>query len=78
MVVGTGRHDANSQRSALSITNAYLLPFPPRTINLWTSGKVNLLAGKTADVNPAMRAFLLFAKADTDGLSGTAGKQAVH
>lgn len=78
VVVDTGGRDTTSQRSALSITNAYLVPFPPRATDLWTSGKVDLLVGKAFDVNPTMQAFSFIARADTHGLTGAAGQQAVH
>jgi chromosome partitioning protein len=78
VVVDTGGRDTVSQRSALSVTNAYLVPFPPRATDLWTCGKVDELVGKAFDVNPKLRAFSFVARADTHGLLGSAGQMAVQ
>lgn len=78
VVVDTGGRDTTSQRSALSIADVYLVPFPPRATDLWTSGKVDELVSKALSVNPKLRAFAFVARADTHGLGGTAGQQAVQ
>lgn len=78
VVIDTGGRDTTSQRSALAITDAYLVPFPPRATDLWTSGKVEELVAKARAINPKLQAYSFVVRADVHGLAGTAGQQALQ
>ncbi len=43
IVIDTGGRDTTSQRAALIVSDIYLLPFNPRSFDVWTVGKVEKL-----------------------------------
>lgn len=75
IVIDTGGRDTNSQRAALYATDVYLLPFNPRSFDVWTVPKVEKLIKEILSVKPtplSVYAFLNRADprgADNDGAS---------
>lgn len=52
VVIDTGGRDTNSQRAALYVTDVYLLPFNPRSFDVWTVPKVEKLIKEILPVKP--------------------------
>lgn len=52
VVIDTGGRDTTSQRSALFCSDIYLLPFNPRSFDIWTVGKVEKLIVEIRSVKP--------------------------
>ena len=67
IVIDTGGRDTTSQRAALSITDVYLVPFYPRTLDIWTLEKVESLISDMQIANPKLRAFSFINRADFQG-----------
>lgn len=67
IVIDTGGRDTTSQRAALSITDVYLAPFYPRSLDIWTLEKVESLISEMQLVNPKLRAFSFINRADSQG-----------
>jgi len=67
VIIDTGGRDTVSQRAALSICTAYLVPFAPRSFDVWTLDKVSDLVEEARTVNPDLRAFAFINKADPRG-----------
>ena len=69
IVIDTGGRDTASQRAALFVSDVYLLPFAPRSYEIWTLSKVLALLN---EVQPSRTSPLLIYsflnKADTRGV----------
>ena len=67
IVIDTGGRDTVSQRSALSVTDIYLVPFAPRSLDIWTLRKVENLVSEIAPFNTKIRCLSFINKADARG-----------
>ena len=56
VVIDTGGRDTASQRAALAICDTYLVPFAPRSFDVWTLDKVAELIEEARSINPDLRA----------------------
>lgn len=65
VVIDTGGRDTSSQRAALTVTDIYLVPFFPRSADVWTLEAVEKLVSEMHIVNPKLRAFSIINRADT-------------
>jgi chromosome partitioning protein len=67
IIIDTGGRDTTSQRAALSVADILLVPFVPRSFDLWTVEKVADLVGEMKAANPKLRAFTFLNRADPRG-----------
>lgn len=67
IVIDTGGRDTTSQRAALTITEMYLIPFVPRSFDVWTMEKVIRLINEIKPINPSLRSIAFLNKADARG-----------
>lgn len=67
IVIDTGGRDTVSQRSALTCADVYILPFKPRSLDVWTVGKVKELADEIRTFNPKLKIFAFINQADPKG-----------
>lgn len=67
VVIDTGGRDTVSQRSALTASQVYLVPFAPRSLDIWTLRKVENLIAEVAPFNPTLRCLTFINKADARG-----------
>jgi chromosome partitioning protein len=67
IVIDTGGRDTTSQRAALTVADVLLVPFIPRSFDVWTLEKVEKLVGLIQTVNPELRAYLFLNRADASG-----------
>ncbi|UOG77675.1 AAA family ATPase (plasmid) [Hymenobacter tibetensis] len=67
IVIDTGGRDTVSQRSALTISHVYLVPFAPRSLDIWTLRKVENLIAEVAPFNSGLRSITFINKADARG-----------
>ena len=67
VVIDTGGRDTRSQRAALSIANMLLLPFNPRSLDIWTIENVETLLKDIWTINPTLKAVSLLNRADVQG-----------
>jgi len=67
IVIDTGGRDTQSQRAALAIANILMVPFVPRSLDVWTIEKVEQLVEDMRAVNPQLRAFSFLNRADSIG-----------
>ncbi|MDQ1089993.1 AAA family ATPase [Siphonobacter sp. SORGH_AS_1065] len=68
IVIDTGGRDTTSQRAAMTVSDVYLVPFNPRSFDLWTLNKVEKLVQEIRAVkaNP-LTAFAFLNRADPKG-----------
>lgn len=55
VIVDTGGRDTTTQRSALSVADFLLLPFQPRSVDVWTLKKVAVLVDTIKEINPGLK-----------------------
>lgn len=67
IIIDTGGRDTTSQRSALTIAHIFLAPFQPRSLDVWTLGKVTSLIDEIRTVNPELAAFAVLNRGDAQG-----------
>lgn len=68
IIVDTGGRDTTSQRSALTVADVFLAPFQPRSLDVWTAGKVVSLISEIKSVNPKLKAYAVINRADPQGV----------
>ncbi len=67
VVIDTGGRDTTSQRAALSVADVYLVPFNPRSFDVWTLEKVARLTQEIQTINPKLKAYAFLNRADPRG-----------
>jgi chromosome partitioning protein len=67
IIIDTGGRDTTSQRAALSVSDLLLVPFVPRSFDVWTIQKVAALVGEMLPANPRLTAFTFLNRADSRG-----------
>jgi chromosome partitioning protein len=67
IIIDTGGRDTTSQRSALINADIFLIPFKPRSLDIWTAKKVNQMVTEIQSVNPKLKAYALINQADARG-----------
>ncbi len=67
IVIDTGGRDTTSQRAAMSVADIYLVPFNPRSFDVWTVEKVSRLIDEIKSINPDLECFAFLNRADSRG-----------
>jgi len=76
IIIDTGGRDTTSQRAALSVAHVLVVPFVPRSFDVWTLEKVGELVTEMRQANPGLRAFTFINRADPRGSDNDdAGKE---
>ncbi len=67
IVIDTGGRDTTSQRAALTVADTLLVPFVPRSFDVWTLEKVSNLVGEMKTANPDLQVYAFINRADPSG-----------
>ena len=67
ILIDTGGRDTTSQRAAISISDVLLVPFVPRSFDVWTIEKISALVSEMLTANPQLRAHTFINRADPRG-----------
>ena len=67
ILIDTGGRDTTSQRAALTVADILLVPFVPRSFDLWTLEKVSSLVAEMRTANPDLMAYVFLNRADPRG-----------
>lgn len=67
VVIDAGGRDSTALRAALVLSNAVLIPFAPRSLDVWALGDVCVLIDEAKTINPKLRALAFLNCADTSG-----------
>ena len=67
VLIDTGGRDTTSQRAGLAIADILLVPFLPRSFDVWVIGTVAKIVEEMRAVNPELRAFAFLNRADPRG-----------
>lgn len=72
IVIDTGGRDTASQRAALFVSDVYLIPFAPRSYEIWTLSKVQaLLSEIQGSRQTPLQVYSFLNKADSRGADNT-------
>ena len=67
IVIDTGGRDTTSQRAALTVANKLIVPFVPRSFDVWTLEKVARLVDEMRAANLQLKAYVFLNRADPQG-----------
>jgi chromosome partitioning protein len=67
IIIDVGGRDTGSLRAALTVADAILIPFQPRSVDLWTAAEMSALVGEARHVNDRLRAYAVLNLADPQG-----------
>jgi chromosome partitioning protein len=67
IIIDSGGRDTASQRAALAAADILLVPFVPRSFDVWTLEKVGNLVGEIRTINPDLKAYTFINRADPNG-----------
>lgn len=67
IIIDVGGRDTTSQRSALSVADKFLIPFQPRSLDVWTIGDVKTLIDEITSVNNKLQSYAIINCSDANG-----------
>jgi len=67
IIVDAGGRDTVNQRAALSIANMLIVPFVPRSFDLWTLDTVAAIVEEIRQINPLLQSYAFLNRADLRG-----------
>ncbi|NJO96445.1 MAG: AAA family ATPase [Pleurocapsa sp. CRU_1_2] len=67
VIIDAGGRDTASQRAALVIADVVLIPFVPRSFDVWTIEPVAQMIAEARAFNPELRAYAFINRADATG-----------
>lgn len=74
IVIDTGGRDTTSQRAAMTVSDVYIVPFIPRSFDMWTLEKVARLIDEMRTAKPELRAYAVLNKTDSRGSDNAEAK----
>lgn len=77
IIIDTGGRDTTSQRASLSVAHVLLVPFVPRSFDVWTLEKVGTLVGEMRAANPGLTAYAFLNRADPRGQDNEGAGEAI-
>jgi chromosome partitioning protein len=78
ILIDTGGRDSTAQRSALGIANLLLVPFVPRSFDIWTLEKVAELVTEMRQANQKLKAWTFLNRADSRGQDNDQAAEALR
>ena len=67
VIIDVGGRDTVSQRASLLVCDIFLTPFRPRSLDVWTLDKLNLLLEEARSLRPNLKSFSVLNQADPRG-----------
>ena len=67
IIVDAGGRDTINQRAALSTADKLIVPFVPRSFDLWTLDNVSSIVQEIKQINPNLEAYAFLNRADSRG-----------
>lgn len=67
IVIDVGGRDTGSLRAALTVADVLLIPFQPRSVDLWAAEQIAALVREAREVNETLHAYSLLNNADAQG-----------
>jgi chromosome partitioning protein len=67
IIIDVGGRDTTSQRSALTIADIFLVPFKPRSLDIWTIDNVKHMICEITAINPKLKSYAIINQGDAKG-----------
>lgn len=67
IIIDAGGRDTINQRAALSVADKLVVPFVPRSFDLWTLEKVSSIVSEIQQINSTLQYYTFLNKADSRG-----------
>lgn len=67
VIIDVGGRDTTSQRSALTVAEVMIVPFKPRSLDIWTLGALKTMINEVKAVNPSLMCIAVVNQADARG-----------
>lgn len=67
IIIDVGGRDTTSQRSSLFSADIFIVPFKPRSLDIWTIGSVKNMISEIIIYNPNLKCYALINQADFRG-----------
>jgi chromosome partitioning protein len=77
IIIDVGGRDTGSLRAALTVADVILIPFQPRSVDLWTAAQMTALVVEARYVNERLRAFAVLNLADPQGTDNAEAAEAL-
>lgn len=78
IIIDTGGRDTTSQRAALTVADVLIVPFVPRSFDVWTLEKVGALVTEMKAANPKLKAYTFLNRADPRGTDNDEAGEALR
>jgi chromosome partitioning protein len=75
IVIDTGGRDTTSQRAAIAVSDVYIVPFIPRSFDMWTLEKVTRLIEEMMPANPSLKSVAVLNRLDPRGADNDDAKE---
>ena len=77
IIIDVGGRDTGSLRAALTVADVILIPFQPRSVDLWTATQMSALVIEGRHVNEKLRACAILNLADSQGSDNISAAEAL-
>lgn len=67
IIVDIGGRDTTTQRSILTVADFFVIPFKPRSLDIWTMGPVKNLINEVSSINRRLKSFAVINQGDVQG-----------
>ena len=74
IIIDTGGRDTVSQRAAIVVADKLMVPFAPRSLDVWTLDKVGALLDELMPFNEKLEAYAFINRADHQGIDNDAAQ----
>lgn len=67
IIIDVGGRETRSLRAAIGIADLFIIPFKPRSLDIWTLGDIKTLIAEMKPANPKLKCLAVINQADTRG-----------
>lgn len=78
IIIDVGGRETTSMRAAMSVADVCLIPFKPRSLDIWTLGAIKLIVAEMKTANPMLKALAFLNQADAKGVDNDEAKEILN
>ncbi len=75
IIIDCGGRDTSSLRAALTVSDVFLVPFQPKSFDIWTATKVSDLVAEVSILNPNLKTYVFINCAISRGTDNDSAKE---
>lgn len=77
IIIDCGGRDTSSLRAALTVSDTFIVPFQPKSFDIWTTGKVSSLLDEAKSFNEKLKSFAFINCAGSRGNDNDTAKKII-